>query len=517
MITSLHCAAFRRLTQIISKSSNLRLGFSTLVSNIGITLAISPTPKKALNRVGNPQNDNYELLNDHKVAELNIEADTKVEASHKAMEEELKFFHMHRTSKLFPVISQDEYSITLESLIGSSPISTITQLTIPVPLRNDSKKLFSGLPETGKLTEEKHPSQQLQSGLKGNSVNDIEVYHDGDIFQEDYKEMNRSFKIYVYPISQDDPYGNILMPKDLETKGNYSSEHYFKQVLTKNHFITNDPKMADLFFMPLSVANMRVNQRIDVPGIQYFVRDYVLNISQKYPYWNQTGGADHFYVTCHSIGKQVTLATTYVKLNAIKVLCSANCYDSAYIHHKDASMPHIWPRHEDPPNLASLERKKLAFFAGSNNSQAHEKVHRVWGNDSEILVHSEWVSNIVEEQLRSKFCLHVEGYEVNTAHVADSLFYGCVPVIIADYHHLPFADIINWKSFSMIVEQEDLPLMKKILKGRSSKEYSTLQRNVLKVRKHFQWHFPLVEYDAFYMTMYELWLRRSCVKVQMYT
>ncbi|KAH7571694.1 hypothetical protein JRO89_XS04G0119700 [Xanthoceras sorbifolium] len=348
--------------------------------------------------------------------------------------------------------------------------------------------------------------------IPGNSVNDNEVYHDGDIFLEDYKEMNRSFKIYVYPISQDDPYANILLPINHKPRGNYASEHYFKQVLMKSHFITKDPKKADLFFMPFSVANMRVDRRIDVPGIRYFVRDYVLNISQKYPYWNRTGGADHFYVTCHSIGKSATLAATYVKLNAIEVVCSANYFVPSYIPHKDASMPQIWPRHEDPPNLASSERKKLAFFAGRNNSPARAKVHQIWGNDREILVHFDWVSNIAEEQLGSKFCLHVKGYEVNTARAADSLFYGCVPVIIANYYHLPFADIINWKSFSVIVEHEDIPLLKKILKGMSSEKYLMLQRNVLKVRKHFQWHFPPVDYDAFYMTMYELWLRRSSVK-----
>ena len=54
---------------------------------------------QALNRVGSPQNDSYELLNGHKAAELSMEADTKVEASRKAMEEELRFFHMHRSDQ----------------------------------------------------------------------------------------------------------------------------------------------------------------------------------------------------------------------------------------------------------------------------------------------------------------------------------------------------------------------------------------------------------------------------------
>lgn len=40
-----------------------------------------------------------------------------------------------------------------------------------------------------------------------------------------------------------------------------------------------------------------------------------------------------------------------------------------------------------------------------------------------------------------------------------------------------------------------------------------LQKNVLEVRNHFQWNLPPVDYDAFNMVMYELWLRRSSVRI----
>lgn len=169
--------------------------------------------------------------------------------------------------------------------------------------------------------------------------------------------MNRSFKIHVYPHSQDDPFANILLPTQEEPTGNYASEHYFKNVLLKSHFITDDPSEADLFYMPFSIVKMRNDPRIGVAGIPYFVRDYVFNISQKYPYWNRTGGADHFYVCCHSIGKSAAEQAAPVKLNAIQVVCSANYFVSAYIPHKDASMPQIWNRQqEDPPILVSSGR-----------------------------------------------------------------------------------------------------------------------------------------------------------------
>lgn len=158
-------------------------------------------------------------------------------------------------------------------------------------------------------------------------------------------------------------------------------------------------------------------------------------------------------------------------------------------------------------------REKLAIFAGKVNSPVHIKLLKTWRNDSEIFAHSGRLKGrYAEELLGSKFCLHVKEFEVNTARVADSLYYGCVPVIIANYYDLPFADVLNWKSFSVFFNTLDMPLLKKVLKAISPEEYLMLQSNVLKVRKHFQWHSSPVDYDAFYMGMYELWLRRTSIK-----
>ena len=57
-----------------------------------------------------------------------------------------------------------------------------------------------------------------------NYTDNQEAYHDGDLFLEDYKQMNKSLKIYVYPHSKDDPFANVLLPPDSDTKGNYASE-----------------------------------------------------------------------------------------------------------------------------------------------------------------------------------------------------------------------------------------------------------------------------------------------------
>ncbi|KAF7147274.1 hypothetical protein RHSIM_Rhsim03G0056800 [Rhododendron simsii] len=386
-----------------------------------------------------------------------------------------------------------------------SSASTIVEVDDEAPDALDNKR-----EETqSQLTEESSDSPI------GNSVdNDNEVYHDHDLFFENYKAMNRSLKIYVYPHSPHDRFANVLLPVTSEPGGNYASESYFKKALMKSHFITKDPSKADFFFLPFSVTGMRNDKRIGVGGMQDYVQDYVSNVRQKYPYWNRTGGADHFYVACHSIGKIAMGKAEEVKKNAIQVVCSSNYFVNGYVAHKDVSLPQIWPRNGNPPRVEPSKRKRLAFFAGASNSPPRQYLVKTWQNDSEIFAHAGRLKTPYEtEFLRSKFCFHVKGFEVNTARIGDAMYHGCVPVILADHYDLPFGDILNWKSFSVVVETSDIPLMKSILKGIGDEEYLRLQKNVEKARKHFQWHGKPIEYDCFHIVMYELWLRRNYVRV----
>ncbi|GLT87426.1 hypothetical protein SLE2022_055110 [Rubroshorea leprosula] len=415
--------------------------------------------------------------------------------------------------------NQDRTTLHLESLHGSSSVSitSLIEQTLPVPFDNDVDDLYADPSRTARLTKEGKWSLGELFGLNnGNYMDNKEAYHDGDLFFEDYKAMNRSFKIYVYPHSKDQPFANVLLPPESNVKGNYASELYFKKALMKSHFVTKDPGEADLFYMPFSVSAMRADPRIDVEGIPDYVKGYIYNISHKYPYWNRTGGADHFYVACHSIGKTAMDKSFVAKLNVIQLVCSSTYFSASYFPHKDASMPQVWPREGGPPNLLTSKRKKLAFFAGAVNSPVRIALLKVWANDTEIFAHFGRLHTPYSVQLLgSKFCIHVKGFEVNTARIADALYYGCVPVILANHYDLPFTDILNWKSLAVVVHHIDIPVLKKILQGIGLEEYSMLQSNALRVRRHFQWNVPSVDFDAFHMSLYELWRRRSAVRVRL--
>lgn len=183
-----------------------------------------------------------------------------------------------------------------------------------------------------------------------------DVFHDRTLFLEDYKDMNKTLKIYVYPHNKNDPFANVLLQEKNEPRGNYASESYFKKSLFKSHFLTKNPYEANLFYLPFSIAGLRNDKRISVDGIPNFIRNYIFNISRRYPFWNRTNGADHFYVACHSVGRSAMAKVVEAKLNAIQVVCSSSYFIQGYVSHKDASIPQIWPRKGEPPNQPPSKR-----------------------------------------------------------------------------------------------------------------------------------------------------------------
>lgn len=110
--------------------------------------------------------------------------------------------------------------------------------------------------------------------------------------------MEKQFKVFVYeegelPVFHDGPCSSI-----------YSTEGSFIHAIEMNeHFRTRDPKKANVFFLPFSIAWMvryvYIRNSYDFGPIKRTVRDYVNVIATRYPYWNRSLGADHFMLSCH--------------------------------------------------------------------------------------------------------------------------------------------------------------------------------------------------------------------------
>ncbi|KAG6558308.1 hypothetical protein Mapa_000058 [Marchantia paleacea] len=349
------------------------------------------------------------------------------------------------------------------------------------------------------------------------------LFHSPKVFAADYHEMRENFKVYVYPFHENVTkymfdYSGAVAPLP---GGNYASEFFLFRNLYESKYITDDPEKAHLFVLPYSVFKLRMT--VGPGGVAGYVRYYIQEVIQKeYPYWNRSGGADHFYGTCHDIGSHASEDTPALGRNAIQVICPANIWHRTYVPHKDLSYPQIWPHPKSAPGgLPEEERSILAFWSGSQNSRVRAYVKKVWEDDEDILLGGGRVlrqkvrgPDYFENFRKAKYCLHITGYQVHTARIGDAIKYGCVPVIISDQYDLPFNSIIDWREFSVIVAEANIPHLKTILRAA---DYSRLYTNVQIVRRYFTWNARPQDYDLFNMLMYELWLRRFSVRPQIGT
>lgn len=113
-----------------------------------------------------------------------------------------------------------------------------------------------------------------------------------------YELMQRNLKVYVYKEGEKPIFHQPLL------KGIYASEGWFMKLLEgSKHFVVRDPRKAHLFYIPFSSRLLQFalytpnshNRR----ALKEFLQNYVNTIAAKYPFWNRTGGADHFLVACH--------------------------------------------------------------------------------------------------------------------------------------------------------------------------------------------------------------------------
>lgn len=110
--------------------------------------------------------------------------------------------------------------------------------------------------------------------------------------------MERVLKVYVYKDGEKPIFHQPVL------KGLYASEGWFMKLMEGNgQFSVKDPRKAHLFYMPFSSrilgSMLYVPNSHNRTGLRGYLKNYAEKLAAKYPFWNRTGGADHFLVACH--------------------------------------------------------------------------------------------------------------------------------------------------------------------------------------------------------------------------
>ncbi|CAJ1889637.1 unnamed protein product [Sphenostylis stenocarpa] len=364
----------------------------------------------------------------------------------------------------------------------------------------------------------------IREARNGNQTQDIDyvpigpMYINANAFHRSYLEMEKQLKVYVYEEGEPPVFHNG------PCKSIYSMEGNFIHAIEMNEkFRTRDPEKAQVFFLPFSVAMLvqfvYVRDSHDFSPIKETVTDYVNIIAGRYPYWNRSLGADHFYLACHDWGPETSRSVPNLQDNSIRVLCNANTSEG-FKPSKDVSLPEINLQSGSINGLiggpSASKRPLLAFFAGGLHGPIRPVLLEQWENkDEEMQVHKYLPKGVSYYDMlrKSRFCLCPSGYEVASPRVVEAIYTGCVPVLISDHYVAPFSDVLNWKSFSVEVSVEDIPKLKEILLSISPRQYIRMQRRVVQIRRHFEVHSPPKRFDVFHMILHSVWLRRLNFRV----
>ncbi|KAM1201609.1 probable glycosyltransferase At3g07620 [Malus sylvestris] len=351
------------------------------------------------------------------------------------------------------------------------------------------------------------------------ALNDPELYaplfRNVSMFKRSYELMERTLKIYIYKEGKKPIFHQPIL------KGLYASEGWFMKLMKGyKRFLVKDPRKAHLFYMPFSSRMLEyalyVRNSHNRTNLRQFLREYSETISAKYPYFNRTGGADHFLVACHDWAPYET--RHHMEL-CIKALCNADL-TSGFKIGRDVSLPETYVRSARNP-LRDLggkppsQREILAFYAGNMHGYLRPILLEYWKDkDPDMKIFGPMPPGVaskmkyIHHMQDSKYCICPKGFEVNSPRVVEAIFYECVPVIISDNFVPPFFEVLDWGAFSLILAEKDIPKLKEILVSIPEEKYLQLQLGVRKVQKHFLWHVKPLKYDLFHMTLHSIWYNR---------
>lgn len=340
------------------------------------------------------------------------------------------------------------------------------------------------------------------------------LFRNVSMFKRSYEIMERVLKVYVYKDGEKPIFHLPVL------KGLYASEGWFMKLMEGNRqFSVKDPRKAHLFYMPFSSrilgSTLYVPNSHNRTGLRGYLKKYSEKLAAKYPFWNRTGGADHFLAACHD---WAPYETRHHMEHCIKALCNSDVSEGFKIG-RDVSLPETYVRSARNPQRdlggkPPSQRHILAFYAGNMHGYLRPILLKHWDKDPDMKIFGPMPPgvaskmNYIQHMKSSKYCICPKGYEVNSPRVVEAFFYECVPVIISDNFVPPFFEVLNWDAFAIILAEEDIPNLKNILLSISQEKYLELQLAVRKVQRHFLWHAKPTKYDLFHMTLHSIWHNR---------
>lgn len=110
----------------------------------------------------------------------------------------------------------------------------------------------------------------------------------------------------------------------------------------------------------------------------------------------------------------------------------------------------------------------MAFFAGSPNSCARERIVKVLANEPGFDVSTSFATSsedYSERMWRARFCFVLRGSShTNNVRLYDVMAHGCVPIIVSDDFQPPLDRLLPWKDMAIFLPTSSIPRLAHILR-----------------------------------------------------
>jgi len=120
----------------------------------------------------------------------------------------------------------------------------------------------------------------------------------------------------------------------------------------------------------------------------------------------------------------------------------------------------------------NMPKKLLASFVGSNTHPIRVKMFEACKSSENIVMYMKgWTPEVgrpefetfINVTANSKFALCPRGYGLNSFRLYEAMQLQSIPVIITNDFYLPWEDELNWKEFSVLIEEDQIPYIPEVL------------------------------------------------------
>ncbi|GAX86293.1 hypothetical protein CEUSTIGMA_g13705.t1 [Chlamydomonas eustigma] len=328
-------------------------------------------------------------------------------------------------------------------------------------------------------------------------------------------------RIYMYDIPSEHTFPGEYDDGVYTRDNMYAAYEYFIKYFLQDWDVrTENPNEANMFFVPALVYFYAGNLGNPLPHL----RKVVKYISTTYPFWNRTGGKDHFWWMTGDQGAcwmPEDLMRNPIKLVHFGLTGSNLTWrDPPRDLHLDKEYGCILPErdivtppvvHNKFPNTGKsidlfktiLEnrgsdarlRKLLLFFAGAfqmtdmmYSGGARQGLNTTFQNHnpSDVLMMQGTTYRYDDLFLDSKFCVAPYGFGWGLR-LSIAVTHACIPVIIQDHVHQPFEDILPYQQFSVRLRVKDVPSIVSILRSYSDEQLAVMRYELGKHWAAFLW------------------------------